>query len=477
MADPDGYDLFLSHNRADKDWVRELGAEIEQQTIDGLPGSRPLKVFFDEWDIDIGENIIIRLNDGLRRSRFVACVLSPEFMASEWTSFEWTHVVAGDPTNKQKRIIPLLRRDVALNGVDQLDLCAPFKGANYIDFRKDNRYKSNFERLIRRIRGLPPLRGNTRPSSPILTGPAEPEEAGEPDSIREAILGNLLPVNFIPPQIFSAETPARDPAEIKATVRDASPFILRNGRLYTFADLRDQDRSLRNVIDVGTVEEDSLNDWLLDIDRSRYLVDLLRRCLIGHAAKLGIWQDKKKRFYFRPDKGKTRCLATPGDRGRTVAAEKKNANDEPFWVHYGVRMRFRRLANSFFLCVDPIFIFTVDGTNLIEGKAAGKLAKAWGGKQQNDSALRNVLFWSKALAMSGADDVSVRDEILVTTGAKAVRIRVLPAVSRLSYGIEFDNIKVQSLINQLDSKELETAAEDIVLEPIELDEEELVEEE
>jgi hypothetical protein len=82
---------------------------------------------------------------------------------------------------------------------------------------------------------------------------------------------------------------------------------------------------LVNFIDLGTVEEDSLNDWLLDIDRSRYLVDLLRRCLIGHATKLGIGQDKKKRFYFRSDKGKTRSLATLGDRGRSVAAEKKNA--------------------------------------------------------------------------------------------------------------------------------------------------------
>jgi hypothetical protein len=232
MADLHEYDV--SHNRADNDWVRRLGEEIEQQTIDGLPGSRTLKVFFDEWDIDIGENIIVRLNEGLKNSRFVACVLSPEFMASDWTTFEWTHVVAGDPTNKQKRIIPLLRRDVALNGVDQIDLCAPFKGSNYIDFRKDDRYKSSFERLIRRIRGLPPLRGNPRPLNAMAAVAAEPEEPSEPDSIREDILGNLLPVNFIPPQIFSADTTAR---EIRAAQRDVSPFILRNGRLYTFGKL------------------------------------------------------------------------------------------------------------------------------------------------------------------------------------------------------------------------------------------------
>jgi hypothetical protein len=284
-------------------------------------------------------------------------------------------------------------------------------------------------------------------------------------------------VTFIPAHVFSGETTIRDPMDVFATVKDTSPFILRDGRLYTFADLRDEKTTLCTVVDVGTIEQDSLNDWLLDENRSRQLIHLLRRCLSSHLKRMGIGEDKKKRFFFRSDRGKTRSLATPGDRGREVAAEKTNQKTgETFWVHHGARLRFKRLVNRFFLSIDPTFIFTTDGTNLIEGKAAGKLTAAWGGRQQNDAALRNVIFWSKAMAMTESTDAVTREEIIINTGAKAMKVTVLPAVARLSVGIEFESVKIQSLINQLDRDELDTAAEDVVLEPEDADEDEADEE-
>ena len=41
-------DVFLCHNRADKEWTRELGARLEGESIDGTPAGRPIRVFFDE---------------------------------------------------------------------------------------------------------------------------------------------------------------------------------------------------------------------------------------------------------------------------------------------------------------------------------------------------------------------------------------------------------------------------------------------
>jgi hypothetical protein len=58
-------DLFLCHTGADKDWVRELGVRLEQERING----RSIEVFFDEWDIDYGENVIAKIDQGLRHSR------------------------------------------------------------------------------------------------------------------------------------------------------------------------------------------------------------------------------------------------------------------------------------------------------------------------------------------------------------------------------------------------------------------------
>jgi hypothetical protein len=458
------YDVFLSHNGADKDWVEELGAQIEAETIDGLPGSRKLRVFFDKWDIDVGDNLIVKINEGLKKSRLIACVLSPEFMRAPWPTFEWAHVATGDPINAQKRLIPLLRRDLCLEGKEQLDLCAPFKALKYIDFRKKEQFPKSYEQLVRRIRGQAPPRGGAKNPMVSVLVYSEIEDSSAADSVRELLLGNLLPVSFIPQQIYSAETEARDPAEVRTTVPHAAPFVLRDKRIFTFADLSDSKTSLRTVIAIDSIKQDSVRDWLLDDVRNKRLVDLLQRCLISHLAKLHIGQDKKKRFYFRPDKGKNRSVANPGDRSREVAAQKTNSTTgETFWVHHGARMRFRQLGGTFYLCVEPTYVFTTDGFTAIEGKAAGQLAIAWGGRQQNAAALRNLIFWAKAMAGSAATETDSGGEILLHTGAKAIKIQVLPSMTRLSNGIEFDTVKVQSLINQVD-KDLDTAADDVVLE-------------
>lgn len=460
------YDIFLSHNGSDKEWVERLGEQIESETIDGLPDSRKLRVFFDKWDIDIGDNFIARINDGLKRSRLLGCILSPEFMSSGWTTFEWTDIASADPINTQKRIVPIFLRDLCKELQTPIDLRAPFKSLNYIDFRNERKYEESFQRLIRRIRGLPPLRGNAKTALAESSGSHESDEPTEPDPVREAILGNLLPVTFIPNQLFSAQCVLDDARSIFENVRDPAPFILWNGQVHSFADLRDDKTSLRQAIDLSTIEANSLNDWLLDQDRSRQLMYLLKRCLISHLRRLNIVPDEKKRFYFRPDNGNSWSVATPGDRKRKVADEKKDKKTDEtlFWVHHAARIQFEKFDKQFFLSIQPTFIFTHDGTRLVLGKKAGQLTAAWGGRQQNDAALRNVLFWSKVMAMSELSDVNKNDEIIINTGAKAIRAAVLPAVTRISVGIAFDCIKIQSLISQLDHDELDRAAEDVILE-------------
>ena len=72
MNTPQGelIDIFLCHNRADKDWVRKLAEQIESETFDGRPHGRLLRVFFDEWDIDVGQHFLVKINEGLTVSRY-----------------------------------------------------------------------------------------------------------------------------------------------------------------------------------------------------------------------------------------------------------------------------------------------------------------------------------------------------------------------------------------------------------------------
>lgn len=101
------FDVFLCHHGADKDWVRKLAEQVESESYDGFPSGRALRVFFDEWDIDVGHNILLRITRALTASRYVAVVISPEMLEAPWPGLEWTHVVSDDPTNRKGRIVPL----------------------------------------------------------------------------------------------------------------------------------------------------------------------------------------------------------------------------------------------------------------------------------------------------------------------------------------------------------------------------------
>ena len=145
-------DVFISYNRADETWTRELATRLEREKLNGEVDSRTLNVFFAPWDIDAGENILNRINDGLSKARFVAIVMSPEFFNSDWTNLEWTHLVAADPVNRKRRIIPILYRSESLKDkTERIEPPAPFRVLNWIDFRNPHEFEAQFHKLVFRI--------------------------------------------------------------------------------------------------------------------------------------------------------------------------------------------------------------------------------------------------------------------------------------------------------------------------------------
>ncbi|HWS17279.1 MAG TPA: toll/interleukin-1 receptor domain-containing protein, partial [Candidatus Elarobacter sp.] len=93
------FDVFLSHNRAQKDWTRELAIRLR---------TAGFKVWFDEWALRGGEVGSIGMERGLEESRHAALVLSPEFIASEWTDYETQIALLLSPANRDRKLIPIL---------------------------------------------------------------------------------------------------------------------------------------------------------------------------------------------------------------------------------------------------------------------------------------------------------------------------------------------------------------------------------
>lgn len=74
------YDLFLSHASEDKDDVaRPLALALQEHG---------LSVWYDEFELRIGDNLVAKLNAGIRDSRFGILVLSKTFFAKQWTIHE-----------------------------------------------------------------------------------------------------------------------------------------------------------------------------------------------------------------------------------------------------------------------------------------------------------------------------------------------------------------------------------------------------
>jgi tetratricopeptide (TPR) repeat protein len=98
MSESFQFDVFLSHNRAQKDWTRDLARRLRD---DGF------NVWFDEWVLPqgLGDDWIAELRNGVKASRKVVLVLSQEFLENDWPIFETRIIQLIDPVGRKKRII------------------------------------------------------------------------------------------------------------------------------------------------------------------------------------------------------------------------------------------------------------------------------------------------------------------------------------------------------------------------------------
>jgi TIR domain len=93
------YDVFLSYSSKDRKTVHSLAKRLKK---DGL------RVWLDAWEIQPGDSIPLKIQHGLERSRTLLMCMSPAYFDSEWGTLEHHTLLFRDPTNAQRRFIPLL---------------------------------------------------------------------------------------------------------------------------------------------------------------------------------------------------------------------------------------------------------------------------------------------------------------------------------------------------------------------------------
>ena len=98
---PDYYDVFISHATEDK---AEVASPLSNSLI-----SLGLKVWYDEFELRIGDSLRRKIDSGLARSRFGVVVISHSFFAKNWPQYELDGLVTREMTGEQV-ILPLWHR-------------------------------------------------------------------------------------------------------------------------------------------------------------------------------------------------------------------------------------------------------------------------------------------------------------------------------------------------------------------------------
>ncbi len=120
--------IFLSHTSLDKPFVEKLARDLKRIGIN---------VWFDKWEIKIGDSITWKIEEGIRENEFLGIVLSPEALSSEWVKSEIGAAWVKQINTKKIIVLPIFYRECNI----------PYFLADrrFADFRTD--YNSGFREL------------------------------------------------------------------------------------------------------------------------------------------------------------------------------------------------------------------------------------------------------------------------------------------------------------------------------------------
>ena len=98
------YDLFLSYSRQDRDLAKRLARDLK---------ARDLKVWWDRWEMEVGDSLPRKIAEAVSRSACFAIILSPDAVDSPWVQKELDFALAMEMEGGLT-ILPILYRPCEL---------------------------------------------------------------------------------------------------------------------------------------------------------------------------------------------------------------------------------------------------------------------------------------------------------------------------------------------------------------------------
>jgi hypothetical protein len=90
--------VFISYRKNDVAQAEQLAKEIR---------GAGHNVWFDEWDINLGDSVIGKMNEGLEGATYVVVCYSSSGVTSPWMSSEWMSSLARQLDGRGVKLLPV----------------------------------------------------------------------------------------------------------------------------------------------------------------------------------------------------------------------------------------------------------------------------------------------------------------------------------------------------------------------------------
>ena len=122
--------VFISYSNKDRDFAERLATDLRASGAG---------VWFDQWEIKVGDSITQKINDGIHDNDYLAVVLSPDSVASPWVKKELNAAMMKELDRRSVFVLPILYRDCKIPAL--------IADKRYADFRKS--YEFGFSEVVR----------------------------------------------------------------------------------------------------------------------------------------------------------------------------------------------------------------------------------------------------------------------------------------------------------------------------------------
>lgn len=124
------YDVFLSYKSEDHAWVENLKSALQK---------RGVTVWLDKDAIRPGDLFAQALENGIKNSRAIAIIITPQSMKSKWVQEEYYRALT--LANKKKiKILPCLLQQAEIPGF--------LSSRQFIDFTDENDFERKVDKLV-----------------------------------------------------------------------------------------------------------------------------------------------------------------------------------------------------------------------------------------------------------------------------------------------------------------------------------------